>query len=133
MTKVISASGANSLLPVFAGLDVGSQELVLALRMDGRPQDGGSFPNSPAGVRSLVKRLKALKRPVFAAMVASRCDPHVRAFTEMLKRRGKKKLQALVAAMRKLLHAIWGMFKTKTTFNGSLLFPQLTPEPLTSQ
>ena len=69
----------------------------------------------------------------FAAMVACRTDPHVRAFTEMLKRRGKKKLQALVAAMRKLLHAIWGMFKTKTTFNGSLLFPHLTPEPLTSQ
>lgn len=347
--KVISASGVNSLSPVFAGLDVAAASLVLAVRIDGRPQDCGSFKNDRAGIRSLVKRLQALKRPVFAcmeatgvyflqiaralaqeedmrvmvanprtikdfagamnrrsktdlvdarvialfaekadfvtwepageklmhlrlisrridertrqkaadkcrlhalraggtcprcvekdvldsiknheqsiermrkeareiikaedtlcqryklllsipgvgeasavrllaelcvmpgclsarqwtayagldpvqiesgtsvnrparmsragnarlrsalffvAMVASRHDPHVRAFTETLRRRGKKKLQALVAAMRKLLHAIWGMFKTKTTFNGSLLFPHLTPESLTSQ
>jgi len=345
MAKRICASVA----PAFAGLDVGAKELVLALRVDGQPQDGGSFPNSPAGIRSLVKRLRALKRPIFAcmeatgvyflraakalataegiqvmvanprtikdfagamnrrsktdlvdarvialyaekadfvawvpadeshqhlrlisrridertrqkaadkcrlhalraggscprcveqdvraniksheqsikrlrkeavalimadealrrryqlllsipgvgkttavrllaelsvmpgclsarqwaayagldpvhresgtsvrtpsrisragnarlrnalffaAMVACRIDPHVRAFTEKLVQRGKKKIQAIVAAMRKLLHAIWGMFKTKTTFNGSLLFPQLTPQPLTSQ
>jgi len=349
MAKVISASGMNSLLPVFAGVDVAAAELVLAVRIDGRTQDCGSFQNDRAGIRSLVKRLQALKRPVFAcmeatgvyflqaakalaqadgisvmvanprtiknfagamnrrsktdrvdarlialyaqkadfvrwepagetsthlrlisrridertrqkaadkcrlhalraggtcprcvekdvrgsirnheksiermrkqareiikaedalcqryklllsipgvgevsavrllaelcvmpdclsarqwtayagldpvhresgtsvrtpsrisragnarlrnalffaAMVAMRTDSHARAFTEKLTRKGKKKIQALVALMRKLLHAIWGMFKTKTTFNGSLLFPQLTPDPLTSQ
>lgn len=69
----------------------------------------------------------------FAAMVAMRTDSHARAFTEKLTRKGKKKIQALVALMRKLLHAIWGMFKSSSTFNGSLLFPQLTPQPLTSQ
>jgi transposase len=65
----------------------------------------------------------------FAAMVAARTDPHVRAFAEKLVRKGKKKMQALVAVMRKLLHAIWGMFKNSSNFNGAILFPNLLPNP----
>lgn len=79
MTKGISANGVNSQtalstasdLPVFAGLDVAAEELVLALSIDGRTQDCGSFKNHSAGIRSLVKRLQALKRPVFACMEAT--------------------------------------------------------------
>ncbi len=53
------------------------------------------------------------------ALVASQREPHVRAFYEQLLAAGKKPLQALVAIMRKLLHAIWGMLKTNTDFDGS--------------
>jgi transposase len=53
------------------------------------------------------------------ALVASQREPHVRAFYEQLLAAGKKPLQALVAVMRKLLHAIYGMLKTNTDFDGS--------------
>jgi len=53
------------------------------------------------------------------ALVATQHEPHVRAFYEQLLAAGKKPLQALVAVMRKLLHAIWGMLKTDTDFDGS--------------
>jgi transposase len=53
------------------------------------------------------------------ALVATQHEPHVRAFYEQLLAAGKKPLQALVAVMRKLLHAIHGMLKTNTDFDGS--------------
>jgi transposase len=53
------------------------------------------------------------------ALVATQHDPHVHAFYEQLLAAGKKPLQALVAVMRKLLHAIHGMLKTNTDFDGS--------------
>ena len=46
--------------------------------------------------------------------------------------RGKTKLQALVATMRKLLHAIFGMFKHDQLFDGSktyALAPLTAPLP----
>ena len=64
------------------------------------------------------------------ALVAARYEPHVRAFYEQLLARGKTKLQALVAVMRKLLHAIWGMLKTDTDFDGAKFrkLPTLLPQ-----
>ncbi len=53
------------------------------------------------------------------ALVAIRHEPHVRAFYEHLLAAGKKPIQAVVAVMRKLLHAIWGMLNSKTDFDGS--------------
>jgi transposase len=53
------------------------------------------------------------------AVVAIQHEPHVRAFYEQLLARGTTKLQAIVAVMRKLLHAIYGMLKTDTDFDGA--------------
>jgi len=53
------------------------------------------------------------------ALVAIRHEPHVRAFYDQLLAAGKKPLQAVVAVMRKLLHAIWGMLHSNTDFDGS--------------
>jgi transposase len=53
------------------------------------------------------------------ALVAIQREPHVRAFYEQLIAAGKKKLQAVVAVMRKLLHAVYGMLKTNTDFDGA--------------
>ncbi len=61
-----------------------------------------------------------LRRALYMpALVAVRYEPHVRLFYEQLLATGKKPLQALVAVMRKLLHAIYGMLKTNTDFDGS--------------
>ena len=59
------------------------------------------------------------------ALVAVRHDPHLRAFYHALVARHKAKLQALIAAARKMLHAIFGMFRARTGYDGSRLFPTI--------
>jgi len=59
------------------------------------------------------------------ALVAVRRDPHLKAFYEILLSRHKAKLQALIAVARKLLHAIYGILRTQTPYEGRKLFPQL--------
>ena len=59
-----------------------------------------------------------------AAHLGERLDPNFDAFAQRLRDNGKKPLQAIVAVMRKLLHAIHGMFKNNTTFDSSMLFQQ---------
>lgn len=53
------------------------------------------------------------------ALSAARNEPHFKAFSDQLLRRGKKPLQVKVAVMRKLLHVIFGMFKHDTEFVAS--------------
>jgi len=48
------------------------------------------------------------------------------AFYQHLLNRGKTKLQAIVAVMRKLLHAIFGMFKHDQLFDGSKIYAMET-------
>ena len=65
-----------------------------------------------------------LRRALYMpALVALRHQPNLRAFYEHLRARGKAKMVALVAVMRKLLHAIFGMFKHQTAFDGNKLYP----------
>ena len=51
------------------------------------------------------------------ALVAVQYEPNVRAFYDALLARGKHKMQANVAVMRKLLHAIYGMTKHGERFD----------------
>ena len=55
-------------------------------------------------------------------MVASQHEPQVKAYYQQLLERGKKPLQALVAVMRKMLHAIYGMFKNDNDFVGAKFY-----------
>ena len=69
-----------------------------------------------------------LRRALYMpALVAVRLDPHLKAFYETLLSRHKAKLQALVAVARKLLHAIYGMLRSETSYDGNKLFPALMP------
>jgi transposase len=74
---------------------------------------------SRAGNRHL---RRALYMPTLSAV---RCDPHLRAFYQALRGRHKTGLQALMAVERKLLHAIYGIFKSGRPYDGSRLFPQI--------
>ena len=63
-----------------------------------------------------------LRRALYMpALVATQHQPQFRAFYLHLIGRGKAKMQALVAVMRKLLHAIFGMFKHDQLFDGRKL------------
>jgi len=74
---------------------------------------------SRAGNRHL---RRALFMPTLSAV---RFDPHIRAFYKALRERHKTGLQALLAVARKLVHAIYGIFKTGKPYDGRLLFPHV--------
>jgi len=63
-----------------------------------------------------------LRRALYMpALVALRREPHLRAFYQRLLSRGKARLQAVVAVMRKLLHALFAMFRSNQSYEGSKL------------
>jgi transposase len=87
-------------------------------------QDSGTSVHK----RSRISRAgnRHLRRALYMpALSAVRWDPHMKAFYEALQARHKTKLQAIIAVARKLLHAIYGIFRTRTPYDGSKLFPQL--------
>ena len=66
------------------------------------------------------------------ALVASRREPHLHGFYEHLLAKGKTKRLALMAVARKLLHAIYGMFRSGKPSDGTRVY-QLSsslPTPL---
>lgn len=77
---------------------------------------------SRAGNRHL---RRALYMPTLSAV---RYDPHMRAFYQALRKRHKTGLQALMAVERKLLHAIYGIFKSGKPYDGKRLFPNIQLE-----
>ncbi len=56
-----------------------------------------------------------------AAVVAVRYNPHVKALYDRLLVRGKSKMAALGAAMRKLVHLCFGVIKTRTPYQADYL------------
>jgi len=92
--------------------------------LDPTHQESGTSVRKPARISRAGNRhlRRALYMPALAAI---RWDPHMKAFYDALQTRHKTKLQAIVAVARKLLHAIYGVFKTRTPYDGCKLFPQL--------
>lgn len=69
-----------------------------------------------------------LRRALFMpALVAATHDPYLRAFSLALQARHKTKMQAVLAVARKMIHAIYGIFKTGQPYDGAKLFPKLIP------
>jgi transposase len=67
------------------------------------------------------------------ALVALRHDPHLGSFYQHLLKHGKARLQAVVAVMRKLLHAFFAMFRSDQPYDGSRLCPfELANKPVAS-
>jgi len=92
--------------------------------LDPAHHNSGSSVHKPARISRAGNRY--LRRALYMpALVAVRHDPHLRAFYQALLARHKAKLQALMAVARKILHAIFGMFRGRTDYDGSRLFPQL--------
>jgi len=82
---------------------------------------GSSVEKRPRISRGGSRHLRrALYMP---ALVALRREPHLKRFYERLLSRGKARLQAVVALMRKLLHALFAMFRANQPYDGSKLCP----------
>jgi transposase len=56
----------------------------------------------------------------FPAIVATRFNPLVRAFAQRLAQAGKSKMAIIGAAMRKLVHIIFGVLKSGRTFDPTM-------------
>ena len=121
--KGIGAASAISLLGELSMLPpgLGVRQWVAYAGLDPRPVESGSSVRRVAHIsrKGNVRLRGALYMP---ALVAKRSDPNVRAFAEHLLAKGKSKLVVTTAVMRKLLHAIHGMMKTKTTFDGAKFY-----------
>lgn len=93
--------------------------------LDPRHHESGSSVHQKTRISKVGNRhiRRALYMP---ALTATRFAPQLRAFYLRLQARGKCKMVALVAVMRKLLHAIFGMFKYDDPFDGAKLCPALT-------
>jgi transposase len=69
---------------------------------------------------------KYLRRALFhPALSAGTHDPRARALKERLIGRGKKKMQANVAIMRKLLTAAWAIMKDPQPYDSELLYANI--------
>ena len=80
---------------------------LLAIRLGCQKTPAKSLVMSKAGPA----RIRAVL--YMAAVVATRCNPHVKALYERLLARGKSKMSALGAAMRKLVHLCFAVLNTQ--------------------
>jgi transposase len=129
----IKGIAENSAVQILGELVVLPEEMtarqwVAHAGLDPRPfTSGTSVAKKPriskAGNRYL---RRALYMP---ALVAARWEPAIKAYYQhLITDNGLKKIQAVCAVMRKLLHAIHGMLKNQRQFDGSKFFNG-TPVP----
>ena len=123
--KGIAQASAITLLAELSVLpaDMTARQWVAHSGLDPKHSESGT------SVKAVVRISKVGNRHLRAAlflpaMVASQYEPRVRAFYQRLLGRGKKPMQALVAVMRKLLHAIHGMFQHDADFDGTKFFAE---------
>lgn len=122
----IPGIGQTSALRIIAELsalpkDMTPPQWVAHAGLDPKPKESGKSVNPPRRIsKTGNKHLRtALYMP---ALVASRRQENVKAFYDKLIAKGKKPLQAIVAVMRKLLHAIWGVWTYDQDFDGDKFY-----------
>ena len=101
--------------------DLNSRQWVAHAGLDPRPNESGGSVHKPRRI-SRLGNSQLREVMYFPALVAIRHEPHVRAYYDALIERGKKPKQAIVAVMRKLLVAIWGMFKNEQNWDGEKFY-----------
>ncbi len=121
--KGIASSAGIQILAELSILpeDMDVRQWVAHAGLDPRVFQSGTSVNKPARIsrQGNVHIRRALFMP---ALVAVQYEPHVKAFYEKLLGRGKTKMQANAAVMRKLLHAIYGMLKHDRDFEGEKFY-----------
>ena len=126
--RLISTTGIGqtSALAILAEIlvwpeDLQPEQWVAQAGLDPRPRDSGTSLHKPRFISKAGNKYlrAALYMP---AIVALRYQPQVKAFYEKLVAAGKKKMQAIVAVMRKLLRCFWAMLKHDQDFEGEKFY-----------
>ena len=108
--------------------DMTARQWVAYAGLDPRHHESGSSVQKPTQI-SRTGNAQLREALFMPALTASWAEPHVKAFYEKLQQRGKTRMQALVAIMRKLLHSIHGMLKNQEDFQGQKFFVLETKTP----
>lgn len=121
--KGIAARTAIAILGELGVLDesLTSRQVVAHAGLDPRHDESGHAVRPTRISRQGNARLRALL--YMPALTLIRRDRNARAFYEKLLSRGKAKMQAIVAVMRKMLHALWVLMHRDVSFDSSILFP----------
>jgi transposase len=102
-------------------LDMTTRQWVAHAGLDPREYQSGTSIHKPARISKTGNA--HIRRALFMpSLVSVQWEPNVKAFYEHLLDRGKTKMQANVAVMRKLLHAIHGMLEHDQDFDGDKFF-----------
>lgn len=119
----IGARSAILLLTELAVLDptMTVRQLVAYAGLDPRVYESGTSVHQPARI-SKVGNARLRATLYMTALSAIRHDRGARLFAARLVARGKKKMQAIVAVMRKMLHGIWTALQRRVPFDSSVLF-----------
>ena len=101
--------------------DMAAAQWVAQAGLDPRPVESGTSVHSP---RQISKQGNARIRAALfmPALVAIQHDANVAAYYEKLLARGKPKMTAITAVMRKLLHALWGMLHHRQSWDGEKFY-----------
>ena len=101
--------------------DMTPQQWVAHAGLDPRALESGTSQRPPRRISKQGNgRIRAaLYMP---ALVATQHEPHVAAYYQHLQARGKPKMVALTAVMRRLLHALWGMQQHRQEWNGDQFY-----------
>lgn len=101
-------------------MDLNARQWVAHAGLDPRHFESGTFQGKTRISKTGNKYLRAaLYMPAHNAI---QWEPQVMAFRDHLVDNGKTKMQAKIAVMRKLLHAIHGMLKNHANFDGSKFY-----------
>jgi len=119
----IARRSAILLLTELAVLDptMTVRQIVAYAGLDPRVYESGTSVQKPVRISKVGNaRIRAILYMI--SLSAIRHDRGSRRFFEILVARGKKRMQALVAVMRKLLHGIWISLQRRIAFDSAVLF-----------
>jgi transposase len=105
--------------------DLKAKQWVAHAGLDPRPRQSGAS-DAPRQISRTGNR--HLRHALFMpALVAIQRSPQIQATYQALLARGKKKKVAIIAIMRRLLHALWGMLHYQQDFNPQLFHASPLP------
>ena len=102
--------------------ELSAKQWVAFAGLDPRAYESGSSVSKKPRISKAGNKFirQALYMP---ALVATRFEPNIKGYYDhMINDNGLKKMQAICAVMRKLLHAIHGMLKTNKKFDGERFY-----------
>jgi len=119
----IPGVGDKTIAIVLAFLDAGNfnsaKQVAAFVGLNPKPRLSGSSVHGVSRI-SNTGDLDLRKAFYMPAVVSIRFNPIIKAFYQRLINEEKPKMVAVIAAMRKLLHIIYGILKTRTLFNTNI-------------
>ena len=119
----IPGIGAKTIAIVLAFLSIenfdSAKQVAAFVGLNPKPRQSGS---SVRGIGRISKTGDADLRKAFymPAVVSLRFNPIIKSFAERLRSAGKPKMVVVIAAMRKLLHTIYGVLKNSFPFSANI-------------